>query len=189
MVTASAAVAVGFAACGGGGGTEGSTTSPKGKTPAKITRAQWESVRLGTPTQRVIGRLGAPAGSATSGKFPTYGYSTTDPDIDASFTFEAKTDQLHSKVWSERTQEKNPISLADFRGITTGMTQAQVEKRLGLPTDRTDEISRFALPDNRETPGLLSHCLHYVWTPNPDYAAAFCFDRAGRLFYKYAFGA
>lgn len=181
----------GIAACGGsdGSGTSQKNPTTSGGAAAKVTRAQWESVRLGEPKQRVIGRLGAASGSATSGKFPTYTYSTTDPDTDASFTFEDATGTLHSKVWSEHTRAKKPISRADFRGISTGMTQAQVEKKLGVPTDRTDEVSRFALPENRNTPGLPSHCLHYVWAPNPAYAASLCFDRASRLFYKYGYGA
>ena len=132
--------------------------------------------------EQVLGKFGDPQYETEyAGLTDSVNYATTSVDTTATFSFDTDSEKLKSKNWSETTGSEVKIDAAGFGKVSNGMTEQRVEKILGLPFQREDEVSTFTVGRFGKAPiGTLPHCIWYGWAHSP-YAATVCFDRAGKV--------
>jgi hypothetical protein len=176
-------LALALVACGGGGSDDAGSAADVASgvaTVTKMSRKQWDAVPLGTSEDEVIAQFGKPGVATEPGDQQTIHYNRS-PGGDAyvTFTFDADSGQLVTKVWDELTRKDVEISGAKWRQVKRGMTAEQVEALLGPPFLRRDQASSFEGAERSVVAaGALQTCLDYRGV-----TGTVCFDKAGKANY------
>ena len=189
LVTCSA-LALGLAACGGGGTGDGGTQQSGEQSSGdgsqvkvtRITKKQWLAVPLGATKEEVVAEFGEPGEEGQAGEIDHIQYTLTpNADVYVGFAFDIETGRLEDKTWTVEPGGDNPIGAALYRRVANGMTEAQVLQVLGVPWSRDDAVSSYTVAERGAVrPGTLQRCFIYTGI-----TATICFDQAGKVHYMY----
>jgi hypothetical protein len=146
-----------------------------GRASHRITRTQWASIPLGISKAQTIERLGKKPFRQQTTKDGAHIHYYAAGANSATFYFRKASGKLWLRTWLVAFDARNPIGLAAYRSIRTGMTQRQVQHLLGPPRMREDEVYRFYGTILSKFGQASRRCTFYTWAPNPDKMARFCF--------------
>lgn len=148
-----------------------------------ISKAQWQSVPLGSTKQQLIDKLGDPTSSKVK-RGDTYLFYEGATAVE--FIFHGG--KLGDKVWLDGHLSETAIGPAQRRAVNKDWTQGQMERRFGEPVQRKDEVFDLKLLGNQANLSLgfvrfqHTNCISYLLKPRPGKVVDFCFDaKTGKL--------